>query len=213
MPDRSPPRLAPLGGLAAVLLVLTVLVMGGATAGPDQDASLWIQGTIPQSWHDALMAASVPVDGWNGFLWAGALILLAGLTAGRGAALFVAVVGTGAVLLNTAAKWIFDRPRPTAPIEVMVTQPASPSFPSGHVVFVAGFVGAVAWLWARNRPKAARRMVVWALVLVVGLMALSRVYLGQHFLTDTVGGALVGLGAVLAGATVADRRSTGNPPR
>jgi undecaprenyl-diphosphatase len=64
------------------------------------------------------------------------------------------------------------------------------SFPSGHAV--TGF--ALAYVLSRAYPKASPLFYLLAI-----MIALSRVYLATHFLSDVVAGAAVGL---LAGWTV-----------
>ena len=70
------------------------------------------------------------------------------------------------------------------------------SFPSGHVARVTFLVGIV-----RGWPR-------WLPALVVILMIASRLYLGEHWLSDCLGG--VALGWLVAQAA---RRIEPNPPR
>jgi membrane-associated phospholipid phosphatase len=65
-------------------------------------------------------------------------------------------------------------------------------FPSGHVSSATTFWGGLALLFRR------RWLVVTALLLIV-LMALSRMYLGRHFLADVLGGGVVGVAVLGAG--------------
>ena len=102
---------------------------------------------------------------------------------------------TLAVLTSEAAigpvKAAFDRPRP--PGALMETSAAS--FPSGHAI--AGAVTAVGLVLVLAPPGRARwRWEVWAVVFST-VMALSRVYLRAHWLSDTVAGALLGAGLAL----------------
>jgi membrane-associated phospholipid phosphatase len=65
------------------------------------------------------------------------------------------------------------------------------SSPSGHAQSSAALFGYLAWFLARRR-----REILWIvmLTLVIILVALSRVYLGDHFPGDVLWGAVVGLG-------------------
>ena len=82
----------------------------------------------------------------------------------------------------------------------LVIQPGSDEFgfPSGHVQSTAVLWGAAGLLWNQ-------RVVMKLAPAVVLLMAVSRMYLGRHFLADVVGGAL--LGGLLLATFVAARRA------
>jgi undecaprenyl-diphosphatase len=92
-------------------------------------------------------------------------------------------------------KTLVGRARPE---EMLVTADYG-SFPSGHVANAATVVVTLAILF--------QRVWVWAVgVAYVIVMALSRTYLGAHWLSDTVGGLLVGAGvAVILWAPFADK--------
>jgi membrane-associated phospholipid phosphatase len=75
--------------------------------------------------------------------------------------------------------------------------PESASFPSGHST--TAFAAAVAIAIARPALR------VWALA-VAAVVAVSRVYLGMHYLGDVLGGALLG-SAIGAGIVLLGRRA------
>jgi membrane-associated phospholipid phosphatase len=103
---------------------------------------------------------------------------------------FGLAVLTSEVLIGTL-KAAVDRPRP--PGSLIATSAAA--FPSGHAI--ASAVTAVGLVLVLAPPGRARlRWEVYAVVFT-SVMALSRVYLRAHWLSDTVAGALLGAGLAL----------------
>ncbi|HWR85456.1 MAG TPA: phosphatase PAP2 family protein [Rhodoglobus sp.] len=96
-------------------------------------------------------------------------------------ALFLVLTLAVSAGLVQVLKSLFGRARPE---QILVTADFG-SFPSGHTANAATLAvvfGLLAWRWW-----------VWAIgALYVVLMALSRTYLGAHWVTDTVAGALLG---------------------
>jgi undecaprenyl-diphosphatase len=104
----------------------------------------------------------------------------------RAAVLLVIAVG-GGMLLSTALKRGFDRPRPALVPHGAVVYTAS--FPSGHAMLSGVVYLTLGALLARVQPQ--RRLKAYllgvAMVLTV-LVGSSRVYLGVHWPTDVLAG-------------------------
>jgi len=91
----------------------------------------------------------------------------------------------GGMLLNVALKHIFRRARPT--LEDPLLTLSTYSFPSGHTAAATVFYGLLAcYLVRRVTSWPARLAVIAACVLMVMLVALSRMYLGVHYLSDVL---------------------------
>jgi undecaprenyl-diphosphatase len=105
----------------------------------------------------------------------------------------------GSVVTEFALKWLVARPRPRG----------SPSaFPSGHVFTAVAFFGAIVYLlWTRDIPRPWRIVGTTLCVLIVIGIAVSRLYLKFHWLTDVLGGLTGGAAYVLMALILADRRS------
>ena len=77
-------------------------------------------------------------------------------------------------------------------------------FPSGHVTAVASFTVVALVLLDRHLGRRAALIALPLLSMWVGAVALALVQLHAHYLTDVVGGACVGVAAVLALLLVVD---------
>lgn len=104
----------------------------------------------------------------------------------------------GMLCTNVALKHLVARPRPwldVAGLVPLIGEPDPNSFPSGHTcaAFAAGMVWlkTLPWKWGR----------VTAAVMAV-CMGLSRLYVGVHYPTDVLGGALVGTFCAWAAAKI-----------
>ena len=97
----------------------------------------------------------------------------------------------GGMSLNLLLKQIFHRGRPV--LDEPLLGLASYSFPSGHVTAATLLYGALAAFLAAQTPEPGRRVALYATAcLLVLLVALTRVYLGAHYLSDVVAAAAWG---------------------
>jgi undecaprenyl-diphosphatase len=122
----------------------------------------------------------------------------------RGLLFLVLVTMAGAGILDGTLKLAFHRPRPDPFVGAM---PSTWSFPSGHALISLCFYGLIAGIVSLRANHRWQRVAIWICAsLLVGLIGLSRVYLGVHWPSDVVAGYAAGLiwmGAVrlLAGIT------------
>lgn len=103
-------------------------------------------------------------------------------------ALIILVLGGN--LLNYALKFLLHRGRPM--FEDPLLTLASYSFPSGHAMASTVFYGYVIAYVFPAAPQRHRAVTV-AGVVIVGLVCLSRVYLGVHYVSDVLAGILEGV--------------------
>ncbi|MFI6173320.1 phosphatase PAP2 family protein [Nocardia sp. NPDC051052] len=135
-------------------------------------------------------------------------VLLAGVAGWRlrtsGAAVLVLGVVAVSFGASTLTKLAVARARP--PAAVALVSETDFSFPSGHVTGTTALAGAVLLAYLSGRPSIVRRVAAVLLSsTVVVLVAATRLYLGVHWLTDVIGGALLGVTMVLFGAVIAPR--------
>ncbi len=127
-------------------------------------------------------------------------------------ATFVAVTAIGSSLLNTLIKKTVNRARPHLPNPVAAAH--GTSFPSGHAQAATVGCGILVLIFT---PIVARQHRVWLYVaagLVVTTVSFSRIALGVHYLSDVVGGVIIGITWLLAmtAAFSAWRREEHKPP-
>ena len=134
--------------------------------------------------------------GNKGMVWIGIgiLLLLLGVKNKKrrnGGLLVLLSLAVNFLACNVILKPLVDRTRPYYVLDYtpLIPPVGDPSFPSGHTS--ASFAAATA-IYAINRK--------WGLAayLLAAVMGFSRLYLGVHFPTDVLAGALVGTAAALA---------------
>nr|WP_221382090.1 phosphatase PAP2 family protein [Actinoplanes polyasparticus] len=126
-------------------------------------------------------------------------------------ALYAAVTGLGAAVLDPSLKALVGRVRPVVADPVAVG--GGNSFPSGHTLgatIVYGMLALIALPATRGRHKAWILSVAAAIIVAVGL---TRIALGVHFLSDVLAGWMLGLAwiSVTAYAFRVWRREAGHP--
>lgn len=140
--------------------------------------------------------------GDHGYLWIGLLLILLCIPKTRKAG----VIGAAALLLtfivnNLFIKNLVARTRPYMVVEgltILIERPGEFSFPSGHTAN-SMCVGAILWMISQQCgrlkdeklyfPKAGG----WFFLVLSVLIGLSRLYVGVHYPTDVLGGALIAI--------------------
>ncbi|MHB8407448.1 MAG: HAD-IC family P-type ATPase [Acidiferrobacterales bacterium] len=120
------------------------------------------------------------------------------LTAGY----WLAAIGIAEVLANVM-KLALHRPRPGS----FYSGIERFSFPSGHTAMGTVVYGFLAYLLCRQARAGLRRLVMATAATLIGLIALSRIYLGAHWLTDVLGGLSFGVAWVAAFAVAYEYQS------
>lgn len=167
-----------------------------------------LDGRLADDFNDAVHVHPALVAGLRAVtLLGGTLVLTVVATAAtafvltrgrRRLATFLAVTTLGGWLLGSVVKLAVARPRPVVDHEVATA--FGKSFPSGHAMSSTVVYGAVlVALLPLVRSRARRRATVAAAVVLVLAVGSSRLLLGVHFLSDVLGGYVLGL-AWLAGS-------------
>jgi len=188
--------------ISSVTALLLAVALGGIIALRGNTAL-----ELDTEWMDEILEHRGPVwevpsrvmdflgGGWFAFALPAAGIVVLLIARRPWSAGYLALASAASAALVQAIKALYGRPRPTAQLIDL----DSGSFPSGHTANAATLAAVVVLLFPR----------VWAWFIAaawVVLMLLSRTYLGVHWLSDTLGGVLVGVAvAVIVWAPFAAR--------
>ena len=146
--------------------------------------------------------------------WAGSLFLLLPLSALLTGYLFVAgrneaiwLLGWsfgGAVLVVHLLKVLIKRPRPEL-LSQLAAMPADFSFPSAHTAQITAFCLCLMLIFGPNRVPWGGWTLGFAMAILTGCVAYSRLYLQVHYFTDVVAGILLSVIWVFGAAYMLDR--------
>lgn len=191
--------------LAAAFVAATLLVMSGATAGADEAVSDYFRGLAGSAAADLFMQSVTEAgDIFYMFGFAVAMIVLRP-TRRIGITLMILLVL--ATLVTGYVKCGVERERPPHEFEgnpfvmdltgdtfsLFCAGGYNASYPSGHVARAAVFAIVMALVVSERFPRGC-----YLVLLYPALMAVSRIYLMEHYPSDVVASGV--LGALLAGA-------------
>jgi membrane-associated phospholipid phosphatase len=187
-------RKTALAVLAVMLAVYVVMAFAAARYDTFPGDHAMMQAAQEVGWFEPVAHFfNVAVDNWIIRIGAG-LFVVAFLITGKWP-LAIAFSGVWFVpVLSWASKLLVDRPRPEGNFEVHL-DPGTTSFPSGHSFDGAMFATLVALGALRWLPPVQARIVVAGCVVFAALTGFSRFWLGVHWLSDAVGGWLLGVWA------------------
>ena len=172
--------------VAAVLLGVIILIRGNLPFEADAE---WMEEIIEHRnpvWELPSLVMNFLGGGWFAYLVPLAIVVVLCVLRRFWSALFLAVSCILSAGIVQLLKEIVGRPRP----EDMLVVSDFGSFPSGHSANAATLMVCLAiivhraWVWAAGAAY-------------VVLMMVSRTYLGAHWVSDTIGGALVGIAVAL----------------
>jgi membrane-associated phospholipid phosphatase len=179
------------GVVLAAGLVLAGLTLVASQADPDAvdlAATRWLQ-----QFDSPVFAAFMAAVSWFGFAPQNLVmpvVLAAPFAARRLWIEALLVLGSqSASLVTVVMKDIVHRSRPSPALVGVLTPLSDPSFPSGHVVqYTALFGVAFFFVYVLAQPSARRTVALALLAIPIVLVGPSRLYLGQHWLSDVLGG-------------------------
>lgn len=166
---------------------------------------LWIQEYLRNDFLDPIMKFITHL-GDDGILWIGLLVILLCIPKTRKTAL----LGAASLLLtfiitNLCLKPFIARVRPYEVIEGLtriIEKQSDRSFPSGHTANSMA-VGVMLWMISQKYEKLGDKKLYfpkaagWFFLILSILIGLSRLYVGVHYPTDVLGGALIAIADVM----------------
>ena len=94
-------------------------------------------------------------------------------------------------LFNLLLKFVFARPRP---VDINLIEESGYSFPSAHAMVSTAFYGFFVYLiWQTKLSKKVKLFYSVLLSILIILICLTRVYLGVHYASDVLGGAVLSI--------------------
>lgn len=183
-----------------VFALLTLYATGHSYMPFDVSVERWIQGVswgplvTVFYWFDWL-------EGTRQYVAGIAVILVVSAFNWKNAPLMLFAAASTAVY--TITELAIQRPRPTEDLVRVLRHTSSFSYPSGHVVFFSWAVVLLVVGLLFGRVPRWLIGVAWVVAaLVLGVAAIGRVYLGEHWPSDVIAGLALGLGWTAVGLSI-----------
>jgi len=198
----DPAEVTGLALTAALLLIfLMALAFGQAADMVTSRTGLYRVDAAAAAWG-ARHATTVSTHLFGALTWLGSTVVIIALALVSGVydwyrrrrltvLGFMVTVVSGQNLIANGVKLLVERPRPPVP---HLADSSGWSFPSGHSASAAATSAALALLLGRGRRWPVKAWLGTAAAGVTLAVAVSRVLLGVHWLTDVIAGVALGLG-------------------
>ena len=106
----------------------------------------------------------------------------------------IGVWGSTLIFLSLCYTFVRERPFNSFTETIWSNGPDIPGFPSGHTLTAIIFFGLLAYLLVpRIKSRIEKALVVFLAIFAVVYIGVSRLYLGDHYLTDILAGYAVGI--------------------
>jgi undecaprenyl-diphosphatase len=196
--DRRWGSLTPLAAITAAALIFAVLLVlvrlqWAPLEAADHGAAAAINGLIAGNATLVAVVKAVTWLGSSGVLWVvvGAAAVVLAIRRRWRLAVYLLVTGAGALVLDPVLKSLVGRLRPV--VAHPIAHGLGNSFPSGHALGSIVCYGAVLLVFLPATRGRWRTAFITVTVALVGLIGISRILLGVHYLSDVVGGWAVGI--------------------
>lgn len=192
--------------LALVGIPFGILLHQVATRGPltglDEDGAQWLNDRFHESDVAIAVLKAISFTGKPIFLLfaiglPGAWILRHG---GRKLAVFLAVTSIGGGVVDTIVKVAVGRPRPE--VDEPIITAFGQSFPSGHSMQAVVCYGALLLVFLPLLSGRVRTAAIAATGVLIIAIGFSRLTLGVHYISDVLGGYVLGAAWLMASVAV-----------
>jgi membrane-associated phospholipid phosphatase len=181
-------------------LLLEQVVNNGSLTRIDTSAANNLHDAVRES--ELTVAALRVVTFLGGTIWLTAVVAVAAsflMRRGRTRLVVYLVTTTAAgAVLNYAVKLLVSRPRPSL-VDPVATA-SGKSFPSGHAMASTVVYGAILLVFLPAIARRGRAAVIGVAVVLVAAIGFTRLALGVHYITDVLGGFVLGLAWLAATA-------------
>jgi undecaprenyl-diphosphatase len=206
------PALAVLAFAAGCVLLIAAVLTGGGMLMThfgvhsglghwDDQVNLWFARHRGSSW-DRISGDFTLVADTLGIAVVAALATLVVLVRRWGRLAWLLTIGLAVELtVFLVTNYSVERPRPR--VSHLGSTPSTSSWPSGHVAATTVLYGGIAILVMVGTSRRMARLTAWALAsALVACVGLSRIYRGEHHLTDTLAGLGLGVAALCTAVLV-----------